>query len=1408
MLSKEKQDEKQRFGIRKLSIGVASVVLSSVVVMVNTNNKAYADEMPSSTAHSSNNSSEETIKNKVVVLNDTKSNEQTVNNTKKQNANLVLAATNTGDAGVSDSDAQSVPVGGNKSFVPIKNADKLTDGVVKINESTDTWNLKGLGNYDYGTIKYNANDKKLTVSGNGNAPHVYYNSNIYSSINVSRNNSIIYQHEYIGNQGSSFNHEETLQVNDTISIFQDEFGRIKTSSDDLKFTNLNSPKTYIFSVDSDGKLKNITDYTNIKNNVNSMFSSSDQNTLALGLTIDAVKQVENTINNNKCLTDEQRKELTDEAQKAEKIITTRPEGLKANETKIVDIFSVKPNDATNNEGRPMGNNMDRQDLGISMTQGAKVKFKITQSSDPNATLTLDLIDSSSQNEQVVNLKANNNDWVEVTANANNVPYVKTPGSGTYKVEYQIVSGRVDELPVFSHSSNQVEVQSKWDKTKSPYALMKSYNFQLQIPYLDIVNVANTNMQSLLDQYDNQLFKLYAQLTGIDYNTSDTPKVRRYFAMPDINGIGAAYYNSGKWIAINGSSVASYLGIGWLTLHEIAHGYEIPSSTMDIVDNFNNVYGTIYQSIYTYPDLDSFNKDTWVYGGNHKDLNINNLIKQVVTEHKTFNQLGLGDRLIELLSLADYKGIDSWTVFNKYHQMLANSGQNANDLGKDWVQAFEKEYHVDLTPYFDFIGVPIDQITATNMANESLTPLAPLFQLVSDGKIKDVIKQLWGDKDHLKNQWSLVSADDLAATGLRSSVNLTINEGQGHTFILKNGSKIVKTISIPQGAANSYQILLNDLPIGIYTLVGSEPGMMINNPYIYVAEGKTNNATATLSDNILNVIHDLYTDNTFTKLKSTATVRQADEANNLINQIKDNDIKAVNKDLVNKAYSLLEQVTLLGGSDVIFGTINDNNGDGTLTVRTYPVQPHWAFGNSIYATIKIYDNTGKLVWSKDIKASDTQPNKTDVYTNAEGYRIVVTHVEGSARLRASLGNETITPGNSQEWVVKNGRLESKNPSLKLNSKTAVSIEANQISSYDDLIKQISPTVTPNNANAKFSICSGSVDFEKAGTYSVVLLASVNGKELRTPITVTVTGNVPCSEEYYLYDDTEGKVVTSGTVSGKNGESVDFSSANKQLADLLNKGYALAPAKNMDVTDGKFSPATFNYKNSTGHRFVVNLIHTYKDVVQRKNVQRTIDYKYAGGEKNGIPAAPTVVQTVTLSRNAVIDNVTGKEVASGIVNGQEKKTTQWETVSSQNDWPSVNSPSVPGYTASNKTIPAVHVNGADSSVIEHVLYESPKQAAASHVNGAGQSKSGSISRSGGRSANGSRVYSNASSVAGNANSQKASNSASKGRGANNAKASNALPQAGAKANGILSALGLAVAAVGGLLGLGISKKKREK
>ncbi|RCW16253.1 hypothetical protein CAC02_09555 [Streptococcus gallolyticus] len=986
------------------------------------------------------------------------------------------------------------------------------DATNKIAADSSTWKLAGLGNSVYGQVTYNATTKTLTVSGNGRQPHTYFGDQTYASITVTRDNAVIYTRAFSGTSRTTFNESVTLMANDILAIYQTEPNRIQVTDDELKKTGITSTKTFSYLVSSDGHLVRATDYLVYQDKVSSLFSS-DGSQLALGKTLSNVESLKTDILANTYLTENQKNALVERLTKASEIYQNRP-GV-AQTQGSAQIISVARNTQTNNEGRPMSNNMDRQEIGIVLTEGAVVTFKISsESKDAVKSVVLDLVAHSKPAEKTYTLVVNG-DSVTVTATSDSVAYIRTPVSGNYTVSYNVDSGRVEQLPIYTYGTDQKAFIQQWDQSKTAYSLIKAYNITLQVPYLDIEKVNTTDLSALLVTYDQQIFKYYAELTGIAYNTSDTPTVRRYFATVDQKGIGAAYYLSSHWIATNSSSISAYLSDGWMTLHEIAHGYEIPSSTIYIIDTFNNLYGALYQAKYVYKTPETYIANSWVYNGG-KDTNISNLLTDL-SNGKIFNDLGYRARLLLLLQLATLKGDEGFTTFNTYHRTNNNSSEKTNDLGKLWIESFLKTYQLDLTPYFNTMGVPIDELTALTAATGNYKPVAMLTQLVDDSEIAQVMTKLGWDSDALKSKLSLVTTDDLSQFGLKANLTLTINNYSqlaGQTLFVKNGSDVVLQVTVPKDTdASSQTLTFTDLPIGIYTLTTDSDTATLSDYYVYVKSNTENTATVTIKSNVLDAVASLFNDKQYTALANGVTDTVISNAQALVNRLPEGTAKTANQNLINKAYSKLQEIILKGGSNKIFATLTVNSDTNTLTIQEYAVQPHWAFSNNVYATVTIKDAQGNVVLTKSYIANQTLKAATESINLSEGMTITVTHTEGKSRLQSILDGEVQTNGTSQTFVVKNQKLTVVNPQLTLTANDATVFAGEY--TLDTIATLTAPQVTPTTAKSyEIGIFYSDVDFDKAGTYHLTYQVQLSSS---SSLKKTVTIVVKAKEEPEQSDD---------------------------------------------------------------------------------------------------------------------------------------------------------------------------------------------------------------------------------------------------------------------------------------------------
>lgn len=492
------------------------------------------------------------------------------------------------------------------------------------------------------------------------------------------------------------------------------------------------------------------------------------------------------------------------------------------------------------EYRPMGFYQDRQALGIVLSKGATIKIRQSNSSYPSK-LTVQLLGSSSKTAIT---KTVGSSWVSITATENMVVFVKTPHTNSVnpKVQYSVTSGTATTLPQYTSGTDQSSWLSSWKSSKAAYALICANNITIMVPYSDIDRVAKTNLTTLIKEYDNGVFDLYNSLTGYTSNTSLTDHhMGKYFAMADKTGSGSGYYST-NMIATNSSSAATWLSISWLVLHEIGHGYEVPSKYITITDSFNNIYGTIWQLQH----LSNFKANAWVFNGNA--TNATNYTMNSLLAGKTWNQLDYHPRLQLWMNLAyNLKGTAAFQAFNLYHKRAAYSGLSVVDIASDWAQVYTHHYHLNVASYWQTLGVSVNQTQAINAYNQPA--VAMLYQVVpasilnNSTKFAALLTKLGLASNPLATKVTAVTNATLAQANLTSNIKLHLSASdyaklKGTHLFIRNGSETVRTVKI-----TSQTLTLDDMPNGVYELGNGKLGKIVGT-YLYVKDSGTINLNLT------------------------------------------------------------------------------------------------------------------------------------------------------------------------------------------------------------------------------------------------------------------------------------------------------------------------------------------------------------------------------------------------------------------------------------------------------------------------------------------------------------------------------------------------------------------------------------
>ena len=186
------------------------------------------------------------------------------------------------------------------------------------------------------------------------------------------------------------------------------------------------------------------------------------------------------------------------------------------------------------------------------------------------------------------------------------------------------------------------------------------------------------------------------------------------------------------------------------------------------------------------------------------------------------------------------------------------------------------------------------------------------------------------------------------------------------------------------------------------------------------------------------------------------------------------------------------------------------------------------------------------------------------------------------------------------------------------------------------------------------------------------------------TVTYRSNQQQAQIIYV-DDTTGDQLKTVDENGTSGDTIPYTS-KADLDDFLHENYAL-------VNNG-YDPAgktpKFDNDTSLNQIFYIHLNHNVKSIQRQNTITETVHYVYADGKK----AHDDVIAQKHFVQNGTEDLVT-TDVA-------------WQPVASQ-QFNSVKSPTIAGYTPDYKLVPAFTVNFGDKDINTTVTYTAGKQTA---------------------------------------------------------------------------------------------------
>ena len=489
-------------------------------------------------------------------------------------------------------------------------------------------------------------------------------------------------------------------------------------------------------------------------------------------------------------------------------------------TKTMTIKNVVRGNNTAQAGTLRGQNHMRQSLDIVVPANTKAYIRSKDVVNKKQ-LTAELITDSSKSDARTNF-ALDNQWHEIQASKDGALFIKTPSNldGPVDVEYYVEGNKGVDMPHYKLNGDIEKFKRDWQETDAAFAVAESEHSQILIPHvdkdyvLDMENTTNPIGFKSLDEtlnYHEDMLKHYDHWLGLDDSSDiDSNSPQQYFIRADKTGAGAAYYNTDH-TATNGDSVVPFLSRSWLLLHEVGHGYDgyvvHPNTATDIVllETWNNIYGNLMVST-----VDPKQGD-WLYGGKQEAYQKQELDKMTKSDDDyQFIRQSFKSRLNIMATLVRGTGEESFIKFNKYMRQMGNKvkERSINDqLAEEWGNLSD----VNLVPYFDLAGIPVNESVKERIYEQGNTILYPLSLLTSDEAEQDRIKE----SEHMVSRHDLVSTDALKDAGITASstIDLKLNGNQlrdNAEVRLLDGKRVVATAQVKDN-----QVHFEDVPMGVY-----------------------------------------------------------------------------------------------------------------------------------------------------------------------------------------------------------------------------------------------------------------------------------------------------------------------------------------------------------------------------------------------------------------------------------------------------------------------------------------------------------------------------------------------------------------------------------------------------------------
>ena len=503
----------------------------------------------------------------------------------------------------------------------------------------------------------------------------------------------------------------------------------------------------------------------------------------------------------------------------------------------ISINGIPRNSSLDSSKTSYGKFHDRHDLGKIMVSGSKLRIKSTKP------VTLWLLTNDQKTEKSYQINATEQ---VITASVNATPFITTPrDSSSVNVEYTF-SGETPDLPIYQKNDDATSFINQWETSKAPFGLIKGKYFQLYLPLETLSKIKNMSnlsegfkdLTDLENFYDNELFPLYNQLTGLSNNPN------RFFLKADTHGAGGAYYGN-NWTADSTSSGEMWLKNTWGVKHEIGHGFQNDlMRQMGMGEVSNNILGAYYD--YHIKFNREADKKSWLFNYNNQ-VKIDKELSNQLNQGSLFSDLDLRQKLILIYTLFDRLGLEGISDINKaarnpqLGQLFATNSKNLYN----YLSKIGQQHGLDFNKVMIDYGFTTNRETYfyQNEIFSNTSVLDSVNNLVDENNIEGVIDQVWANNEDktTRTRFNLVTPKELSVTGLKSNVivNFTNQLPEylvGTEAALYDGEGKVASIKLD----NTSSITFKDIPLGAYRIkfTSNKERLFVNNPYVISSQKGT------------------------------------------------------------------------------------------------------------------------------------------------------------------------------------------------------------------------------------------------------------------------------------------------------------------------------------------------------------------------------------------------------------------------------------------------------------------------------------------------------------------------------------------------------------------------------------------